>query len=364
MLLMVIVVGLLSGCDTEKTSDHKETENEKYMENGDSDVFDVQNGRLINYSGEDTVISLPETVLEITSTSFGEKKEEIKSIYIGENVIQIADDAFVGMINLESVEVSDGNACYSSSGNLLMSNSGETMFLIGSPKFDTSIFDQADNIGPEKFCADGFKIVFGDAVLYFDSTADEEFCTSSCLLERIEVFGQSVNLNTNFEGNHNVTIQYEGDLLLITDYTYGVGDTYIISEDGMWEQHNDEILSDNNCNDPIISVFVGTDGGLEFLCKPRKYIFSGAIGDLLKYSCGQDELYSVEGTLLFDGSYPQYSIEKNTILSEKYTNDQLKNEFEAINLFFEQFDPANKYETIDALFAENKSKYGMFEWEK
>lgn len=364
LLLMMIIGGLLSGCGTEKMPNHEESGNEKHVENSDLNVFDVQNGKLISYSGEETVVSLPESVLEITSDSFSSKKEDIKSLYIGENVMRIADDAFVGMINLASVKVADGNAYYSSTENFLVSNTGSTMFMFGNEKFDTSIFDYADTVGAQNFCEDGFKIVFGEAVLHFDGTTDKEPRTSICSLERIDVFGKSVDLNTNFEGNHAVTLQYADDCLLITDYTYGVGDTYIISEEGIWEQHNDEVLSAENCNDPIVTVSVDTDGSLIFLCKPRKYIFSGTIGDLLKYSCGKDELYSVEGALYFDGSYPQYSIEKNTTLSENYTDDQLKDEFDAINSSYEQFDSLIKYETIDELFVENKSKYGVFEWIK
>lgn len=362
LLLAVIVGGLLSGCGTEKTPNHDETGNETHAESNDLDVFDVRNGKLMSYSGEDTVIFLPESVLEITSDSFSNKKEDIKSIHIGENVMQIAEDAFVGMINLSSVEVADGNADYSSSGNFLVSNSGSTMFMFGNGKFDTSIFDYADTVAAQNFCEDGFKIVFGNAILHFDGILGEEIRTSICTLKKIDVFGKSVEMNTNFEGNHAVTLQYGKECLLITDYTYGIGDTYIISEEGIWEQHNNEVLSAENCNDPIIAVTVDTDGNLNFSCKPRKYIFTGAIGDLLKYSCGQDEIYSVEGSLEFDGLCPQYSITKITTLSEKYTDDQLKNEFDALNSSYEPFNPQSKFETINDLFDENMNKHGVFEW--
>ena len=359
-LFCIMTLCLLVSCQKNQSHDGKNSDTS--AGNDDLSVFDVQDGKLIGYSGEETVIALPESVSEITSDSFKNRKESIECIRIGENVTRIADDAFVGMTNLSSVEVADGNTCYSSSGSFLVSNTGSTMFMFGSEKFDTSIFDYADTVGGQSFCENGFKIAFGDAVLYFDSTTDEDLSTSTCPLEKIEVFGKSVKLDTSFQGNHVLTLQYADDCFLVTDYTYGVGDTYIISEKGVWEQHNDEILTPENCNDPIVAVSVDADGSLTFSCKPRKYIFTGSIGDLLVYSCGPDELYSVEGSLYFDGSYPRYSIEKKITLSEKYTGEQLSDEFDAMNSFYEQFDSTNKYETIDELFSKNKSEYGIFEW--
>lgn len=359
-IFCIVTLCLLVSCQ-EKQSHNREN-SDTSTKNGDSSVFDVQNGKLIGYSGEETVIALPESVSEITSDSFKNRKESIVSIRIGENVMRIADDTFVGMDNLSSVEAADSNPYYSSSGSFLVSKTGSTMFMFAREKFDTSIFDFADTVGAQIFCKDGFKIVFGDAVLYFDGTADEDSSTSNCTLEEIEVFGESVKLNTNFQGDHALTLQYANDCFLITDYAYGVGDTYIISKKGIWEQHNDEILTPENCNDPIITVSADTDGSLTFSCKPRKYIFTGSIDDLLKYSCGADELYSVEGFLYFDDSSPRYSIENTTTLSEKYTAEQLKDEFDVMNSFYEQFDSPDKSETLDELFDQNKSKYGMFEW--
>lgn len=219
---------LLVSCQ-EKQSHNGEI-SDTSTENGDSSVFDVQNGKLIGYSGEETVIALPESVSEITSDSFKNRKESIESIRIGENVMRIADDIFVGMENLSSVEVADSNPYYTSSGSFLVSKTGSTMFMFAREKFDTSIFDYADTVGAQNFCKDGFKIVFGDAVLYFD------------------------------------------------------------------------------------------------------------------------------------GSSPRYSIENTMTLSEKYTAEQLKDEFDALNSFYEQFDSPDKSETLDELFDQNKSKYGMFEW--
>lgn len=360
-LIIALVGSLLVGCGTKEMTNFEEPSNKENTENSLS-IFDIQDGRLVRYSGEETEVSLPETVTEITSTAFRERKALIESVTIGKNVTYIAEDAFEGMADLAAVYVEEGNAHYSSSGDFLASKDGSTLFLFGTNTFNTAIFDYADTIAAQKFCENGFKIVFHDAVLHFSAPTDEENLTSNCALEKIEAFGNIIELHTNFKGDHAVAIQYLSDIVLVTDYTYGVGDTYIISKDGIWEQHTDENLSADNCNDPIISISIDTDGKLVFTCRPRKYVFTGGLGDLLVYSSGRDEVYSVEGTIYFDGKRPQYTVEHESVLSEKYTESQLKEEFDAMNSFYEQYDPLGKYETIDELFDKNKAKYGEFEF--
>ncbi len=359
LLFIIIAMFLLVGCGTETPLDYEEP-----TKNSESVVFDVQEGRLLGYFGDEPAISLPDSVFEITSASFDNKNNDIERIYIGENVSKIEEDAFHGMSNLESVEVAERNNYYSSSGNFLAAKDGSILFVFGTEKFDSAVFDYADSVGARAFCEDGFKIVFGDAVLYFSGAIGEEFQTSTwnCPLERVELFGINVNMRTNFVGNHALTLQYAENSLLITDYTHGVGDTYIISENGVWEQHNNEILDPENCNDPIIAVSVDSDGKFIFICKPRKYIFTGSIGDLLVYSSGREEIYSMEGKLVFDSERPQYAVEKTVVLSEKYTENQLMDEFDAMNSFHVHFEPQCKYESIDELFDKNKNEYGMFEW--
>ena len=83
---------------------------------------------------------------------------------------------------------------------------------------------------------------------------------------------------------------------------------------------------------------------------------------MLVYSSGRDEIYSMEGILYFDGKYPHYTIEKKTVLPENYTENQLNDEFKAMNSFYEPFNPQSKFETINDLFDENMNKHGVFEW--
>ena len=166
----------------------------------------------------------------------------------------------------------------------------------------------------------------------------------------------------SFLGDHAVNIRYFDSGILVTDYSYGVGDTYIITADGVWEQHTEANLGADNCNEPVISFSVA-DGRLEFVCRPRKYIGGGIGGDLLMYSTGRDEIYSVEGLVTLDGRTPKYTTVEVKRLNDTYTDDQLQAEFELLYDFIDgKYVPVSDYETLDSLFEKNKTKYGEFIW--
>lgn len=238
---------------------------------------------------------------------------------------------------------------------------GNELILSGTDSFDTAVFDFTDELGID-FAVNGFSVVFGDAVLYFGEPVDEAVSTSACQLESIEAYDRTIELEMSFLGDHSVNIQYFDGGILVTDYSYGVGDTYIISADGVWEQHNEANLGADNCNEPVISFSVA-DSRLEFVCRPRKYIGGGISGDLLMYSTGRDEIYSVEGLVVLDGCTPKYTTVEVKRLNDTYTDDQLQAEFELLYDFIDgKYVPVSDYETLDSLFEKNKTKYGEFIW--
>lgn len=238
---------------------------------------------------------------------------------------------------------------------------GNELILSGTDSFDTAVFDFADELGAD-FAENGFSVVFGDAVLYFGKPISGEGGAAARKLDSIEAYGQTVKLGMSFLGDHAVNIRYFDSGILVTDYSYGVGDTYIITADGVWEQHTEANLGADNCNEPVISFSVA-DGRLEFTCRPRKYINYGTAGDLLMYSAGRDEIYSVEGQAEFDGRSPSYTSAEVSLLSDIYTDDQLQAEFELLYDFIDgKYVPVSDYETLDSLFEKNKTKYGEFIW--
>ena len=238
---------------------------------------------------------------------------------------------------------------------------GDELILSGTDSFDTAVFDFADEFGAD-FAENGFSVVFGDAVLYFGKPISGEGGAAARKLDSIEAYGQTVKLGMSFLGDHAVNIRYFDGGILVTDYSYGVGDTYIITADGVWEQHTEANLGADNCNEPVISFSVA-DSRLEFVCRPRKYIGGGIGGDLLMYSTGRDEIYSVEGLVTLDGRTPKYTTVEVKRLNDTYTDDQLQAEFELLYDFIDgKYVPVSDYETLDSLFEKNKTKYGEFIW--
>ena len=238
---------------------------------------------------------------------------------------------------------------------------GKELILSDTDSFDTAVFDFADELGAD-FADNGFSVVFGDAVLYFGEPISGEGGAAARKLDSIEAYGQTVKLGMSFLGDHAVNIRYFDSGILVTDYSYGVGDTYIITADGVWEQHTEANLGADNCNEPVIS-FAVEDGRLEFTCRPRKYINYGTAGDLLMYSAGRDEIYSVEGQAEFDGRSPSYTSAELSLLSDVYTDEQLQAEFDLTYIVVDgKVEPIGNYETLDSLFDKNRAEYGEFIW--
>lgn len=342
---LILIFIILLGCNKEEHTPHMETE-----------MYEVFEGQLAAYHGNDTELYLPETVTQLSKASFQNSLSSIESIHIGRNVNDISWDTFANMPFLSSVYVDEENAFFVSDqyGKYLASRDGKMIFLIGTNTFDIEIFEFADSIDAERFCASGFRAIVGGTALYFVEPADSEASTENCILERVEAYGQTIELGTNFLGNHAVSIENSNDFVLITDLTYGAGDTYILFEDGIWEQHNMENLSDDNYNDPIVRYYLDKDGILNFECRPRKYLFTGIGGELLIYSTGLDELYCAEGTAVFTNGKPVLTVIKKTLLGERYAESELLAEFETLSSF--------EFSSIDKLFEYNNKLFQPFEY--
>lgn len=341
---LIFICIILSGCNKEDLP-HTET-----------DIYEILEGQLTAYHGEDTELYLPETVIKLSKASFQNSLSDIERIHIGRNVDSISWDTFVNMPFLSSVYVDAENASYVSDqyGKYVASRDGSMVFAIGTNMFDTDTFAFADSIGVERFCAGGFQVIVDGMVLYFSEPTEFVTSTDNCMLERMEAYGQTLELNTNFLGNHAVSIENSGDFVLITDLTYGVGDTYIMFESGIWEQHNMENPSNENYNDPIVRYYLGKDSILHFECRPRKYCFTGIAGDELRYSTGLDELYCVEGTASFTNGKPVLTVVKETLFGERFTEQELLLSFQHIS--------SPEIRSIEQLFEYNNKHFQSFEY--
>lgn len=235
-----------------------------------------------------------------------------------------------------------------------MTVEGSTLYLPGTTTFDPDVFTYIDT---HMDVQDGFQIVWGNAVLSFGAPMEVGDTAESAPFTKVEAFGQMLELQTNFQGNHRIELYQTAEYLLLSDTAYRVGDTWLLHDDGIWEQHNEAVLSPSNCNDPILYYTGAEDGTLSFTCTPRKYIFTGIAGDALLYSAGGEEIYTITGAAVWNGTEMVHEITGSETLAEHYPNGELETMWES---FRETIEPT--YDTMDEYFAANRLKYGTFVW--
>ena len=69
-----------------------------------SDLFKVENGKLVAYSGHDEEITIPDNVSTISSSVF-KNNQKIRKIVCGKNVEKIEDNAFENCVNLKEITI-------------------------------------------------------------------------------------------------------------------------------------------------------------------------------------------------------------------------------------------------------------------
>ena len=75
----------------------------------EEDGFEIEDGRLISYTGEETDIAIPDGVTEIGSNAFA-SNTKLRSVAIPASVETIGEDAFRSCTDLEEVTFEDGSA--------------------------------------------------------------------------------------------------------------------------------------------------------------------------------------------------------------------------------------------------------------
>lgn len=131
----------------------------------------------------------------------------------------------------------------------------------------------------------GFCVIFRGVILYPGAPPSERSTAmENCSLKRVEAYEQAVELNTHVLGDHAVSVQMANRFSYLPIIQYGLGNTPILFENGVFTQHDTAGLADNNYNDPVNRYFLKDDGTPGFECRPQKYLFTGATEDLLIYA--------------------------------------------------------------------------------
>ncbi|MBE6642865.1 MAG: hypothetical protein E7615_04360 [Ruminococcaceae bacterium] len=132
LLMGSVVIGGLMTRDWESPVPESSTKDGLTSPNantGDED-FEIIDGSLLAYRGNSTEVVIPNEVKEITHSAFSENDnvKTITSLYIGENVENIHNEAFVSLTGLQKIEVAKNNEYYVSKDGVLGRVDGSDYF--------------------------------------------------------------------------------------------------------------------------------------------------------------------------------------------------------------------------------------------
>ena len=311
-----------------------------------------------------SVYTVESGITSIDSRIFGSVDTDVITDLIISKDVELIDFEYLNTFPLlQKITVDAENKHYASKDNYIVSKDGSVLYLYGTNTFDSEIFTFANEVCDLSQRVSGMTVIFGDAIMYINYTHDVKFDPYSCYLERLEAYGQILTYRSAFGGGRAPSIYAVQDYILLTDYGRMTGNTYIISEQGIWEYHTDEnaLTTAENYNEPIYTFSIDKNGICLFTCQPRKYLFTASAGDILTYSVGRDEVYSVEGSVTVTNGKPVISVVSSVkTLSDRYTEEQLLTELEFTNSSNELFDEPT-YASLDELFNENASRFERFE---
>lgn len=356
MICLIICVGLLPACTLfEKRADRD---------------FTMDGEILLAYTGENAVVDIPENVSKIEGNTFGfsPNASEITTINLGANVKNIDLAAFCGLSSLSSISVSKENPHFLSVDNFLLTTNGSIIFCFGTSKPDINYLINKlseDSIDIPLY-KDGYKLIFNDAVLSFTEypSTDRDIPTiEDGILVEMSAKGHTVKFTSpiNYYGDHAWTVFEADSVIVFSDLIHGsVGDTYVFTDEGLYEQHNSENDIFSDYNSPIVVFGLGEDGKLTYTCQPIKFVNSGSDSVYLQYCVGVDEIYIEYGTAIFENGQPIYTAKTQTSVVEHFGKDELK---ESYRLFrdFALTQGSDISNSLEEYLKNNANKYIKFD---
>ena len=88
--------------------------------------FDIEEGMLTGYFGEDQHVAIPAEITSIDSKAFADC-ECLKELFIPSSITDIEPDAFVWCDSLVNIKVSDKNKCFSANNGVLFDKQGDCL---------------------------------------------------------------------------------------------------------------------------------------------------------------------------------------------------------------------------------------------
>lgn len=103
------------------------------------DDFEIENGVLLSYNGDDTEVEIPLSVTKIADYAFRDNKnaKNIETIVITANVQSIGNYAFYGCEKLSTVSLSENQSYFQNNDGLILSKDGKTLIYVNESAGET-----------------------------------------------------------------------------------------------------------------------------------------------------------------------------------------------------------------------------------
>lgn len=293
--------------------------------------YEIENHILLAYTGNDSIVPIPNEVRVISSDAFG-TNNNIKTIVIGANVEQIESGAFLKLKSLEEFLVDENNEYFKvvdgflikNDGTLVLSDVGE----YGDDRTSDDILYYVNNfIAKNKKHLELFKkIELGSALLGITCEYSEESEEISIYASALEVFGQNVIFDEKqYKINGNQKFQcFETDkyFLLSSKRSDGLESDVFIFYNGGYVRHSgydgeyDYWGNKAGTYTESVITFYKDNGKLYYHRIPEKFYknVDQVKGIIMDKCVARDEFYKEVGTVdTIDGKISFMPLEVYTI---------------------------------------------------
>ena len=342
--------------------------------------FVIENGTLVAYTGNATEITIPDEVTEINASSLNESAvaSNITSIHISKSVTEIDKSAFVNLTSLSTVTVEKLNPYYISENNILGRRDGTVYFdfvrtLEDSYKFADTIEQMQNDTENYGQLTD---IIVGKGIIKirFDIESTIDGSANVCYAISVSAYGYEKIFDTPVQlyGNFLIKIFQTDKAFVISKSTGEIGDTWIFTEDGIFEnlqlyegyENSIDTSSSSWYNGSVFTYVYREDGKLGYERRPRKYLRTQVFIDQIRYCVSLDEIAMEEGYVTFVDGAPVYYPEKTHTANEVYDIEGIFNDWytrvttdENITDDYFTLNEIPKVSSLEELLAYNKKHY-------
>lgn len=276
-----------------------ETEAETAPETADpsADDFVIEDGVLVQYKGQGGVVILPDEVREIPDDVFTKSGTagSILTIRLGKGVEKIGEGAFSELYLMSKVDVGSNQNFFFEDG-ILGRKDGRQFFF-----FDGAVFDRDTYATITRHYEGRISDTIPSEIVFRRGIVRGEFFMGDFCAESISAYGNEVELSDISPMGFGTAVfdfddwTYRG-FVYSYRYTSGIaGDTYVVTEDGVYEFHNGGYCREENFLERVVSFGRDTSGSLTYTTTARRYLE----GEDNSFYTGDEDFYRETGKVSF-----------------------------------------------------------------